>query len=86
MSPKENEYKKDRPNAEVPTLKSADVEVLNAVTTLLREQRLFDRKTVREFKKLFGDRNLTWWIIAAGVGGIVELIRAFVDIWYHYHP
>jgi hypothetical protein len=85
MSPKENPFSKDRPDVEVTKLKSSEVEVLNAVTALLREQRRFDRETVTKFKKLFGDRDLSWWIIFAGVGGLVELIRLIADAWTHFH-
>jgi hypothetical protein len=89
MSAKENEFLKDRPDAEVPVLKGADVEVINAVTALLKEQRRFDRETVTKFKKLFGDGGLKWWIVGAGVGGAVELLRLTVDVgrflWEHLH-
>jgi hypothetical protein len=85
LSRKDNQFTKERPDADVPVLKGPDVEIINAITALLREQRHFDRQTVTKFKKLFGDHNLMWWIIAAGVGGIVELVRGLVDIWFHYH-
>jgi hypothetical protein len=77
MSP-ENQFL--RPPSPEPSAQSY-IEVVNAVTVLLREQRHFDRDTFTKFKKLFDDSHLKWWIIAAGVGGIVELLRAIVDLW-----
>jgi hypothetical protein len=51
MSAKENEFAKDRPDVEVPVLKGVDVEVINAISALLSEQRSFDRQTVTKFRK-----------------------------------
>jgi hypothetical protein len=65
------------------------IEVINAISALLTEQRRFDQQAVTKFKKLFGDSGLKWWIIGAGVGGAVELLRLVADIgrwmWCHFH-
>ena len=80
-----------KPPAEDPAEQTSPqfIEVINAVSAMLLEQRRFDRQTFTTFKRLFDDSGLKWWIIAAGVGGAVELLRLFVDLgrflWCHYH-
>jgi hypothetical protein len=85
-SPRDNPFTKDPGDVPVTALNAPEVQVLNAVTKLLREQRRFDRETVTKFKKLFGDSNLQVWIILAGVGGLVELVRLGLDLYWRYHP
>jgi hypothetical protein len=40
---------------------------------------------LRELKEILSDSGLTKWIVLAGVGGLVELIRAIVDIAQYFH-
>ena len=35
---------------------------------------------IAELRKIFEDSSLAKWVVLAGIGGAVELIRGFVDI------
>jgi hypothetical protein len=80
----DNPYLKD-PNADPKVQTAANIDVMNTLSAVLLEHGRFNEKTFERFKKMFDDTGLKWWIIAAGVGGIVELARGAVDIWNHYH-
>jgi len=71
-----------KPPADDSTVKTPPslIEVINAVSAMLLEQRRFDRQTFTNFKKLFDESGLKWWIIAAGIGGLCELVRIGADI------
>ena len=74
---KKNQFLNDTV-ADPATQQAATMDALNAYNTAVQNQ-------VRFFKELFDDTGLKWWIIGAGVGGVVELMRAVVDVWNHYH-
>jgi hypothetical protein len=40
---------------------------------------------LRELKEILKDPGLTKWIVLAGIGGFVELIRALVDVVRYLH-
>jgi hypothetical protein len=40
---------------------------------------------IAELRKIFEDSSLAKWVVLAGVGGAVELIRLFVDIAKYLH-
>jgi hypothetical protein len=75
MSPKkENPFLKDPgKDPEVQTI--GNIEVMNAMSAVLLAHGDFHNKTVKELKKMFDDSGLRWWIIAAGVGAIVEALH-----------
>jgi len=85
---RKNPYLEDAGDAAVPTIQSESVEIINVMTEsmsrLLNEQRKFDRETVQKLHSLFGDKSLEWWIIFAGVGGLVEGLRLAYDVLHHY--
>jgi len=58
------------------------VDDINALNKMFKGQ-------VSYFKDLFRESGLKWWIVFAGVGGAVELIRLLIDagvyLWTHYH-
>jgi len=60
------------------------IEVINAISTMLSEQRNFDRQSVTKFRKLFNDTGLKKWVVLAGVGGAVELVRLGWDILQYF--
>jgi hypothetical protein len=45
---------------------------------------------IQRFKELFEDSSLAWWIMAAGIGGIAELLhvlwQALVYVSGRFHP
>jgi hypothetical protein len=79
MSSKKNPYLRD----------PKTVDVMNTLSAVLLAHGKFNEKMFERFKKLFDDAGLKWWIILAGVGGLVEALRIVVDggvfLWTHYH-
>lgn len=79
MSPKANPYLKD-PNADPNVQTAANISVINAMSAVLLEHGRANEEMFEKFKKMFDESHLKIWIIGAGVGGGVELIRLFYDI------
>jgi hypothetical protein len=76
MSPKKNQFLNDTV-ADPATVQATTIDWLNAYNAAVQNQ-------VRFFKELFDDTGLSKWIILAGVGGVVELVRLVLDVLWHY--
>ena len=85
----DNPHLKD-PNADPKVQTAANIDVMNTLSAVLLEHGRFNEKTFERFKKMFDDSRIRWWIIAAGIGGLCEVVRIFVDlgayVLKHYHP
>jgi hypothetical protein len=99
----DNRYTRDSDaDAAIRDRTAITTDLINAMSAMLAEQRKsdreqmrFDRETVTTFKTLFDDTPLKWWIIFAGVGGLVDSVRFVADgvrlvvdagvfLWQHY--
>jgi hypothetical protein len=87
MSHKDNPYLKD-PNADPAVQTAANIDVMNAMSAVILDHGRHYEKLFEKFKKMFDDSHLRLWIVFAGVGGMVELLRLLVDfgrfLWCHY--
>jgi hypothetical protein len=78
MSPKKNPFLDD-PNANPSVQTAANIDVINAMSAVLLQHGRANEDMFERFKKLFDGSGLKLWIVFAGVGGIVELLRLAID-------